>query len=206
MIKKECKVCGKEFNAKQSNYTLCSDKCRLENKISYSLKYNRENKNKIRIKKKIYYNDVLSLRNKYVHVEKFCLSCGKRLKHGNQSYCFNCLIIGSASPDVKYRNMCKNTLRNRGYDISNITAERQKIIKNNGYIYIHNFDNSTIGERFSQIVRESGLTNKEVSKMLFVSSNYISQYKRDLMKIPDDVIEAISKKFNVSTEWLINGC
>lgn len=39
MIKKQCIVCGKEFYARQSNYTLCSDECRKKRVYELNKKY-----------------------------------------------------------------------------------------------------------------------------------------------------------------------
>ena len=38
MFKKKCVVCGKEFEARQSNYSLCSDECRKIRKRSHTIK------------------------------------------------------------------------------------------------------------------------------------------------------------------------
>lgn len=35
MIIKKCKICGREFETRQSNYTLCSEECRKENRRKY---------------------------------------------------------------------------------------------------------------------------------------------------------------------------
>ena len=39
MIKKQCIVCGKEFYARQSNYTLCSDECKKKRVAELNKKY-----------------------------------------------------------------------------------------------------------------------------------------------------------------------
>ena len=39
MIKNKCIICGKEFYARQSNYTLCSDECRKKRVAELNNKY-----------------------------------------------------------------------------------------------------------------------------------------------------------------------
>jgi predicted nucleic acid-binding Zn ribbon protein len=50
-LTKICIVCGKEFETRQSNYTICSDECRTIRRKNYhnivSLKYYHQNKERI---------------------------------------------------------------------------------------------------------------------------------------------------------------
>lgn len=45
----KCKICGKPFEARQHNHTLCSDECRRLNHRNYSREYAREHTETIRI-------------------------------------------------------------------------------------------------------------------------------------------------------------
>ena len=203
MIVKKCRICGKEFKAKQSNYVVCSSECRENNRKKVALKYYKKNETKLKSCAKDYYKSIRH--SKIKHVEKHCLSCGEKLNHGNQEFCLECLIIGDASPNFKYRQMCKHLLWSRGFSSDEITLKRRELIKKNGYSYIHLFDNATTGERFSQIIKELGYSNKELSKILYCNYKYISDYRNNKKAISDDFAELIADKFNVSAEWLLNG-
>lgn len=53
-IKKQCKICGKEFISKTNNGVICSEECRKQWRKGYMLKYRADNKEKIRKQKKEY--------------------------------------------------------------------------------------------------------------------------------------------------------
>lgn len=203
MIIKKCRVCGKEFKAKQSNYVVCSSECRENNRKKVALRYYKNNEAKLKSCAKDYYKNIKHLKIK--HVKKHCLICNKELNHGNQTFCLECLIIGDASPNFEYRQMCKHLLWNRGFSSDEIILKRRELINKNGYNYIHLFDNATAGERFSQIIKELGYSNKELSKILYSNCKCISDYRNNKKVISDDFAELIADRFNVSAEWLLNG-
>lgn len=73
MIKK-CKICGKDFDAQQSNYIICSPECRKVNKDAYRKQY--ENKTReYRLQRQREYN------RKRPKKEVKCSICGKTVKH-----------------------------------------------------------------------------------------------------------------------------
>lgn len=118
MINK-CKICGKEFNAHQSNYTLCSDECRKENrrrvwqKIKadpYLHKQHKIQANKYKIAK----------RKANPKQHKRCIQCGCDTGSYYAKYCLDCLLDNYLkSPNgVNY-----SRLNNRGYDKAEIMFE-----------------------------------------------------------------------------------
>ncbi len=53
------------------------------------------------------------------------------------------------------------------------------------------------------IRRKKGLTQQEVAKAINLSSNTYSRYERGYTKIDPDSLVALSKYFNVSTDYLL---
>lgn len=200
MFINKCKICGKEFSAKQRNYVTCSKECRNKNNENNRNNYTQKNRFELTIKAKEYYEKVGKFNIK--HVKKNCLNCGTSI-NGNQMYCLKCLVIGNSSPNLKYRHMCKTLLSNRGYSLDEIKFLTRSIIKTEGYIHLNELN--TVGDRFSQIMIENGYTNKDISKMLGVNYKYISEYRNNKRKIPDDIIDLIEKEFNIDKEVLLNG-
>ena len=110
MYNKVCKVCGTPFEAINSHYCICSDKCRkiIHNRKTneYAKVYNKSSRGK-------------RLRHNYymVHrqlVDKHCVRCGTKLNDGRQSYCLSCLFKDYLE------NKCAKTrqrLYNRGYTV-----------------------------------------------------------------------------------------
>lgn len=200
MFINKCKVCGKEFSAKQRNYVTCSNECRNKNIENNRNNYERNNHSLIIFQKRNYYKNVRRFNIK--HVEKNCIVCGASI-NGNQEYCLKCLIIGNTSPNLEYRHKCKTLLNSRGYCSKEIKFLSKNIVNTEGYIHLSELN--TVGDRFSQIMIENGYTNKEVSKMLGVNYRYITEYRNNKRKIPDDVIDLIEKRFNIDKEVLLNG-
>lgn len=199
MITKKCSICGKEFNAKQRNYSLCSDECREINRNRKREKYIAKNYNNIVVQSKAYYDEHYKK-----HYNGKCIGCGKEV-HGNTYYCLDCLIKGDASPDTKFRQYCKGLLNNRGVEPKIVKQSRREMIEKDGYTYIHNFDEATTGERLSQIIREQGYTIQETADLLFVNNKTLISYKYNTLPMPDYVAELIANKFNVNKEWLLTG-
>ena len=111
---KECKWCGKAFEAVPTCKKYCCDECRKEVKK----KYKREHA-------KTYYKRKIS----------YCKICGVELPHGKQQYCLNCLL----KDYIKAKKECKkghnhlitaySRLNNRGYNRELIEYE----IEQRGY-------------------------------------------------------------------------
>lgn len=110
----QCRVCGKEFQATNSNYCYCSKECRYigtkKSRREYARDFNRTDKH--RLQRKNYY-----LRNRTL-VDKFCAVCGVKLPDARQTYCLECLL-------KDYRDTHSQTsihrLYSRGFDIQMIT-------------------------------------------------------------------------------------
>lgn len=116
---KTCKICGKEFNARQSNYTLCSDECRKENRKRVWQK----------IKADPYLHEKHSIQaNKYKIAKrkanpkphKKCIQCGEDTGSYHAKYCIECLL---GNYFKKPNGVNYNRLNNRGYDKAEITFE-----------------------------------------------------------------------------------
>lgn len=59
-------------------------------------------------------------------------------------------------------------------------------------------------ERFTALLLDSGLTQKELSKVLQMSDSAIINYKRGRIPKADELLR-ISQYFNVTLEWLLTG-
>lgn len=124
MINK-CKICGKEFNARQSNYNLCSDECRKINKKEYKKRqwweikadpYQHERHKQQRKK----YNKAKREANPKPF--KRCVQCGCDTGSYYMKYCLECLFDNYfKSPNTT--NFCR--LSNRGYNKAEILEEAE---------------------------------------------------------------------------------
>lgn len=107
-MKKMCRICGKVFDAKQSNYVCCSPECgetnRKMKKKNYILTETQREKNNER--NRMYYKKTRK------PTTKTCKSCGALLSHGRMTYCLDCLL-----KDFKLNNtrQARHRLENRGY-------------------------------------------------------------------------------------------
>lgn len=115
-MKKICRICGKVFDAKQSNYVGCSPECR---KINYRRKLHgyvltEEQRDKKNEYHKMYY------RKNRKPTTKTCRSCGVLLPHGRMTYCIDCLL-----KDFKANNarQARHRLENRGYTVMDAWLE-----------------------------------------------------------------------------------
>ena len=109
-----CKVCGKEFEAKQSNYTLCSDTCRKINVSNLRHKYDEKNRLRLIENSRRYYK----LYHKYKRNP--CSICGQPLPDSRAKYCLGCLF-----KEYKYgkTQWAYKVLQCRGYDRNMIDEE-----------------------------------------------------------------------------------
>ena len=109
-----CKVCGKEFEAKQSNYTLCSDVCRKINVSNLRHKYDEKNRLRLIENSRRYYK----LYHKYKRNP--CSICGQPLADSRAKYCLNCLL-----KEYKQgrRQWAYKVLVCRGFDLDMINDE-----------------------------------------------------------------------------------
>lgn len=98
---KECKWCGKAFEAVPPCKKYCCEECRKEVKKIYK-----------REQVKTYYKRKIS----------YCKICGVELPHGRQQYCLNCLLkdyIAARKESRKAHNhliTAYSRLNSRGYD------------------------------------------------------------------------------------------
>ena len=62
---------------------------------------------------------------------------------------------------------------------------------------------ASIGSRIARLRRERGLTQKELAERLVVTQPVVSDYERDVIRIPADVVVAIAKNLAVSADELL---
>ena len=120
MIEKNCKICGKPFLAKQSNYLICSDECR---KINEKYHRNRLSKRYDKDYRRARYGKGTDWYAKHyvkTRVIKHCKVCNCELPNGHQTYCLNCLLDMWANGNKKY---AMHVLSCRGYDKTMILDE-----------------------------------------------------------------------------------
>ena len=114
---KECKWCGKAFEAVPPCKKYCCDECRKAGRK----KYKREHPEQV----KTYYKHKIS----------YCKICGVELPHGRQQYCLNCLLkdyIAARKESRKAHNhliTAYSRLNSRGLDKELIEYE----IEQRGY-------------------------------------------------------------------------
>lgn len=120
MINK-CKICGREFNARQSNYTLCSDACRKENRKRTWQKIKNDpylhEKHRLQENKR---NKAIREANPKPH--KKCIQCGGDTGSYYAKYCIDCLL-NNYFDNPNAVNF--NRLHNRGFDKELITEETE---------------------------------------------------------------------------------
>ncbi len=61
----------------------------------------------------------------------------------------------------------------------------------------------SIGARIAAFRKERGLTQKELAERLTVSQPVISDYEHDVIRLPADVVVAIARVLDVSTDELL---
>lgn len=121
MINK-CKICGREFNARQSNYTLCSDECRKENKRENSKRAWQEIKADPYLLQRRRLQEREHSRAKYSKSHKKCIQCGGDTGSYYAKYCIDCLL-NNYFDNPNAVNL--NRLHNRGFDKELITEEAE---------------------------------------------------------------------------------
>jgi transcriptional regulator with XRE-family HTH domain len=62
---------------------------------------------------------------------------------------------------------------------------------------------ASIGSRIARLRKERGLTQKELAERLVVTQPVVSDYERDVIRIPADVVVAIAKNLAVSADELL---
>ena len=109
-MKKICKICGKVFSARQSNYVCCSPACSKTNRQikqrSYILTESQREKNNER--NRMYY------RKTWKPTTKTCKTCGALLPHGRMTYCIDCLLRDFKQNGTR---QARHRLENRGYSV-----------------------------------------------------------------------------------------
>jgi len=61
----------------------------------------------------------------------------------------------------------------------------------------------SIGARIAALRKERGLTQKELAERLTITQPVVSDYEHDVIRIPADVVLAIAKVLDVSTDELL---
>lgn len=62
-----------------------------------------------------------------------------------------------------------------------------------------------IGRRIREIRKEKNLTQSEFAKMFDITQDRLSKYETGVIGIPVEILLKISKKFNISLDWLLTG-
>lgn len=114
MVTNTCKICGKEFETKQSNYTLCSDACRKVNERNLKQKSDAKHK----AKRIAYSHRYDALHRKYKHNP--CAICGQPLPDSRAKYCLGCLLEEYKNGKRKW---AYKVLVCRGFDLAMINDE-----------------------------------------------------------------------------------
>ena len=132
-MKTECPICGKEFEPKQSNYSICSPECRKIYARQYQKKYHDENREALLAKKKTQpsYLKKLAENRKKQHL---CSICGKpvqwdRYRHPlRHDECVLTEIISSVNAGNRITDAQYQQLQARGYSIKEFRAEYADIL------------------------------------------------------------------------------
>lgn len=123
MTEKCCKICGKLFQARQSNYLCCSAECKRINFKQSQARYSEKRK---QIYRERYGKGTEKYKQRYAEyfskhrVIKYCRICNSQLPNGNQKVCFDCLLDMWLNGN---RSKACNLLANRGYDKEMIIEE-----------------------------------------------------------------------------------
>jgi transcriptional regulator with XRE-family HTH domain len=72
-----------------------------------------------------------------------------------------------------------------------------------GALSVAKANNETIGQRISRFRKEKGLTQKELAEALAVSQPVVSDYEKDVIRIPADMVVEITKILNVSGDEIL---
>ena len=65
----------------------------------------------------------------------------------------------------------------------------------------------SVGSRIKYLREKNGLSQDEMAKAFYLSggSSVICKYEQGKRDLPLDVVVAYSKKFGVSTDWILKG-
>ena len=64
----------------------------------------------------------------------------------------------------------------------------------------------TIGERIKLLRESKGLTQEDLAKEFCLAhGGVVSNYEKDKRKMPTDLVVSYSKKFKVTTDWILKG-
>ena len=109
----KCKVCGKEFQARNPKYCYCSEKCRTDGlrQVCREHTYRWNQSDRCKEVRKSYYLRTRTL------VDKFCAVCGVKLPDGRQTYCLECLLKDYRDT---HSQISIRRLYSRGFDIQMI--------------------------------------------------------------------------------------
>ncbi len=65
----------------------------------------------------------------------------------------------------------------------------------------------TIGERIKYLREKCGISQDDIAREFFLAggSSVVCKYEQDKRDLPLDVVIAYSKKFGVTTDWILKG-
>lgn len=65
----------------------------------------------------------------------------------------------------------------------------------------------TIGERIKYLREKYGISQDDIAREFFLAggSSVVCKYEQDKRDLPLDVVIAYSKKFGVTTDWILKG-
>lgn len=72
-----------------------------------------------------------------------------------------------------------------------------------GVLPVAKSNNGTMGQRISQFRKDRGMTQKELAEALEVSQPVISDYEKDVIRIPADIVIELTKILKVSGDEIL---
>jgi transcriptional regulator with XRE-family HTH domain len=64
----------------------------------------------------------------------------------------------------------------------------------------------TMGDRLRKLREDNGISQKELAKEFFLSNKtVISRYELGIRAVPLEIVQLYSKKFGVTTDWILKG-
>ena len=72
-----------------------------------------------------------------------------------------------------------------------------------GVLPVAKLSDETIGQRIGRFRKEKGLTQKELAEALGVSQPVVSDYEKDVIRIPADMVVEIAKTLKVSGDEIL---
>ncbi len=65
----------------------------------------------------------------------------------------------------------------------------------------------TVGARIKYLREKYGITQEDIAKEFYLAggSSVVCKYEQDKRDLPLDLVVAYSRKFDVSTDWILKG-